>query len=66
MNIPTKKLASGFDPHTFWQVHRGTVVRASAISTVLRDENGRLILSMHGSTDKLAVSRLYSHLFKAM
>ena len=66
IRTPLKELLAQLDPHTFWQVHRGTVVRASAISTVLRDENGRLILSMHGSTDKLAVSRLYSHLFKAM
>jgi DNA-binding LytR/AlgR family response regulator len=47
-------------------VRRGTVVRVSAIDTVARDENGRLSLSLRGSADKLAVSRLYSHLFRAM
>ena len=66
IRTPLKELLAQLNPHTFWQVHRGTVVRASAISTVVRDENGRLSLSLHASADKLAVSRLYSHLFKAM
>ena len=66
IRTPLKDLLPQLDPQTFWQVHRGTVVRASAISTVVRDENGRLTLSLHGNADKLAVSRLYSHLFRAM
>ena len=66
IRTPLKELLAQLDPHIFWQVHRGTVVRASAISTVVREESGKLSLSLHGSPDKLAVSRLYSHLFKAM
>ena len=66
IRTPLKELLAQLDPNIFWQVHRGTVVRASAISTVVRDESGKLSLSLHGSADKLAVSRLYSHLFKAM
>ena len=66
IRTPLKDLLPQLDPQTFWQVHRGTVVRASAISTVVRDENGRLTLSLHGNLEKLAVSRLYSHLFRAM
>ena len=66
IRTPLKELLAQLDPNIFWQVHRGTVVRASAISTVVRDESGKLSLSLHGNPDKLAVSRLYSHLFKAM
>ena len=50
----------------FWQVHRSTLVRASAIATVVRDESGKLHLNLHGRPERLAVSRLYAHLFKAM
>ena len=66
IRTPLKDLLQQLDPQTFWQVHRGTVVRASAISTVVRDDSGRLTLSLHGKLEKLAVSRLYSHLFRAM
>lgn len=50
----------------FWQIHRSTLVRASAITTVTRDEAGKLHLALSGRPEKLAVSRLYAHLFKAM
>ena len=66
IRTPLKDLLAQLSSHTFWQIHRGTVVRATAIHRVVRDESGKLTLTLHGSQDKLAVSRLYSHLFKAM
>jgi DNA-binding LytR/AlgR family response regulator len=66
IRTPLKELLQQLDSHSFWQIHRGTVVRATAIHTVLRDEQGKLSLTLHGSMEKLAVSRLYAHLFKAM
>ena len=66
IRTPLKDLLAQLSSHTFWQIHRGTVVRATAIHRVGRDESGKLALTLHGSQDKLAVSRLYSHLFKAM
>ena len=66
IRTPLKELLQQVSSQTFWQIHRGTVVRATAISTVRRDELGKLTITLHGSPDKLAVSRLYSHLFKAM
>ena len=66
IRTPLKDLLQQLECQTFWQIHRGTVVRASAIHSVLRDAQGKLTLTLHGSKDKLAVSRLYSHLFKAM
>ena len=61
-----KELLPQLDPQVFWQVHRGTVVRATAIDSVHRDEAGKLHLALRGRSEKLAVSRLYAHLFKAM
>ena len=61
-----RELLPQLDAQRFWQVHRGTVVRADAIATALRDESGKVHLTLRGHTDKLVASRLYAHLFKAM
>ena len=66
IRTPLKELTSQLDTQVFWQIHRSTLVRASAITTVTRDEAGKLHLELAGRTEKLPVSRLYAHLFKAM
>ena len=66
IRTPLKELLPQLDSQIFWQIHRGTVVRATAIDTVSRDESGKLSLTLRGCPDKIAVSRLYSYLFKAM
>lgn len=66
IRTPLKELLQQLDPAVFWQVHRGTVVRASAVSTVLQKEGGKLSLSLRDRPETLAVSRLYAHFFKPM
>jgi DNA-binding LytR/AlgR family response regulator len=66
LRTPLKELMQRLDPHVFWQIHRGTVVRATAIESVTRDEAGRFSLRLKNHHEKLGVSRLYAHLFKAM
>jgi len=66
IRTPLKELLPQLDSQRFWQVHRGTVVRADAIESVTRDEAGKLHLSLRGRKEKLPVSRLYAHLFRAM
>ena len=66
IRTPLKELLPQLDPQVFWQIHRGTVVRATAIDSVHRDEAGKLHLQLRGRKERLAVSRLYAHLFKAM
>ena len=66
IRTPLKELLPQLDAQSFWQVHRGTVVRFSSIEAVTRDEAGKLWLSLRGCALKLPVSRLYAHLFKAM
>jgi DNA-binding LytR/AlgR family response regulator len=63
---PLKELSAQLDPEEFWQIHRGTLVRASAIRAALRDASGRLQLQLRGRAEQLSVSRLYAHRFKAM
>lgn len=66
IRTPLKELAAQLPTQQFWQVHRGTLVRASAIAIVERDAMGRLQLQLRGRAKKLIVSRLYAHFFKAM
>ncbi len=66
LRTPLKELLPQLDAQTFWQVHRGTVVRVQAIRSLSRDEAGRLSLTLHHRSEKLPVSRLYAHRFKAM
>ncbi|MBV5294520.1 MAG: response regulator transcription factor [Curvibacter lanceolatus] len=66
IRTPLKELIAQLDTQVFWQIHRGTLVRASAIDTVTRDEAGKLRISLRGRAERLGVSRLYAHLFKAM
>ena len=61
-----RELLPQLDPQRYWQVHRGTVVRADAIATALRDDSGKIHLTLRGHKDRLVASRLYAHLFKAM
>lgn len=66
LRTPLKELLEQLDAAEFWQIHRSTVVRTSAIDTVQRDEVGKLHLHLRGHSERLAVSRLYAYLFKPM
>ena len=63
---PIKELIDELDADQFWQIHRATLVNAKAIATVTRDFRGRQIVTVHGHSQKLEVSRTYTHLFKQM
>lgn len=66
IRTPIKDLLPQVDPDEFWQIHRSTLVRASLIEAVHRDEAGRLSLNLRGRKEKLSISRLYASLFRAM
>ncbi|MCR8956332.1 LytTR family DNA-binding domain-containing protein [Variovorax sp. S2] len=66
IRTPLKQLLTQLDPEVFWQVHRAVVVRSAAIEAVHRDEAGKLHLDLRGRPEKIPVSRLYGHLFRAM
>ncbi len=66
IRLSLKELLPQLDPQVFWQVHRGTLVQARAISTARRDESGKVYLSLRGRAETLVASRLYAHLFKGM
>jgi len=61
-----KELLPQLDPQKFWQVHRGTVVQARLIETAVKEETGKVTLTLRGRPEKVTASRLYAHLFKGM
>ena len=66
IRLSLRELLPQLDTQRFWQIHRGTVVRSDAIASALRDEAGKVTLTLRSHKDTLSVSRLYAHLFKAL
>lgn len=66
IRMSLRELLPQLDTQRFWQVHRGTIVRADAIAQALRDEAGRVQLTLHQRPERLAVSRIYAPRFKGM
>ncbi len=66
IRTPLKELLGGLDPDTFWQVHRGTVVRVSTIDRVRRDELGKTRIQLRGHRESLPVSAAFVHRFRGM
>lgn len=66
IRTPLKELLTQLDPEVFWQVHRSTLVRATQVASVSRDEAGRMLLCLRGRPERFTVSRIYAQRFKAM
>ncbi|MEO8344075.1 MAG: LytTR family DNA-binding domain-containing protein [Betaproteobacteria bacterium] len=63
---PIKELYEELDPETFWQIHRATIVNLRAIAKIERDWRDYPVISLRDRSEKLTVSRTFSHRFKAM
>ena len=61
-----RELVARLDPQAFWQVHRGIVVQARYIATALRDDSGKVRLTLRGRPETLVASRLYAQLFRGL
>ncbi len=66
IKTPIKEILDGIDAEKFWQIHRSTIVNASAIDAVSRDFRGQATVKVKGRKENLTVSRPFSHLFKQM
>ncbi len=66
IRMSLRELLPRLDAAVFWQVHRGLIVRASAIATARREESGKVVLSLRNRPERLVASRLYAHLFKPL
>ena len=66
IRTPLKELLPQLDPAVFWQVHRGTVVRATANVAVTPDEARKQRQHQHGTQERPVVSRRYAHPIKPL
>ena len=66
IRTPIKDILEGIDSAKYWQIHRSTIVNASAIESVSRDFRGQATVKVKGRNENLVVSRPFSHLFKQM
>jgi len=66
IRISLRELLPRLPAERFWQIHRGTVVRADAIATATREESGKVVLTLRDRPERLVASRLYAHLFRGM
>ena len=64
VRIPLKDLLGGLDRDRFWQIHRGTLVNVRSISAVEKLDAERMQVLLRGCSEKLAVSRTFTHLFR--
>jgi DNA-binding LytR/AlgR family response regulator len=63
---PLKEIMAGLDPEQWWQIHRGVVVRASAIARAQRDDAGRITLQLRQHAERLVVSQAWAWRFRPM
>jgi DNA-binding LytR/AlgR family response regulator len=63
---PLRDLVPRLDPQQFSQIHRSTVVNLDYVHSGSRDQAGKFWLTLHGRKERLLVSRLHVHLFRAM
>ena len=66
IRMSLRELLPRLPAERFWQIHRGTVVRADAIATATRDDSGKVFLTLRQRPERLVASRLYAHLFRGM
>jgi DNA-binding LytR/AlgR family response regulator len=66
IRMSLRELLPRLPSEKFWQIHRGTVVRADAIATATRDDTGKVFLTLRQRPERLVASRLYAHLFRGM
>jgi DNA-binding LytR/AlgR family response regulator len=60
-----KQLEDELDAQQFWRIHRSTLVQVAQIARVERRLTGQLVVHLRDSRKTLAISRRFSHLFKA-
>jgi DNA-binding LytR/AlgR family response regulator len=66
IRTPIRELLEQLDPAQFWQIHRATIVNVRAVAGVVRDLRGRQLVTLKNHTEKLEVSRTFTHLFRQM
>ena len=66
IRTPLRELQAQLPANEFWQIHRSVLVRTTAIAKVLRDDAGKLTLTLKQRPEVWPVSRMFAAQFRAM
>jgi len=66
IRVPLKELLPQLDSAQFRQVSRSTVVNMGCVTSAVRDDMGKVLLTLRGRPEKPRVSPVYAHLFRQM
>ena len=64
IRTPLKELLAQLDATKFWQVHRSVVVNHRHIASAVRIDEGNMVITLRGRSEKLPVSRHFQSLFR--
>ena len=64
IRAPLKELIAQLDGARFWQIHRSVIVNHRCIASALRIDEGNMVLSLRGRSERLPVSRHFQGLFR--
>lgn len=65
IRTPLKELIAQLDPARFWQIHRSVIVNHRHIASAVRIDEGNMVLTLRGRSEKLPVSRHFQGLFRS-
>lgn len=66
IRLPLKELLTQLDAERFWQIHRSVIVNQRCIASALRVDEGQMVVTLRGRSERLAVSRHFQGLFKGL
>ncbi len=64
IRTPLKELLGQLDPARFWQIPRSVIVNQRHVASALRIDEGNMVVTLLGRSEKLPVSRHFQGLFK--
>ncbi|MEP6739978.1 MAG: LytTR family DNA-binding domain-containing protein [Caldimonas sp.] len=64
IRTPLKELLARLEPARFWQVHRSIIVSHREIASAIRLDDGGMVLTLRGRSERLPVSRHFQNLFR--
>jgi DNA-binding LytR/AlgR family response regulator len=64
IRTPLKELLGQLDPARFWQIHRSVIVNQGHVLSAVRIDEGSMIVTLRGRSDKLPVSRHFQAMFR--
>jgi DNA-binding LytR/AlgR family response regulator len=64
IRTPLKELLAQLDANRFWQIHRSVIVNQRCIASAVRIDEGNMVLTLRGRTERLPVSRHFQGLFR--